>query len=276
MDELVPPRARRSLGQNFLVDPNAARALVARCGLTGRDTVVELGAGRGDLTVVLAGVARKVIGLEIDRHLIEWVKRHRRPMPSNVEIRYGDMMEISLKDLWKEVGGPVILVGNLPYNIATQVVFHLLPQTEYLGWAAFMFQREVAERILARPGGKEYGVISVLVSYRLDAERLMDLPPHVFRPRPKVYSTVVRFSPKRAEPEASDYGLFRQVVKAAFQQRRKKLANALGAMPGLGRPVVAGAMERCGIDPSARAERLCLKDFVCLSNELAVKMPKNC
>ncbi len=274
MNNQRAPRAKRSLGQNFLVDPNIIQAIVRHCRLSPEDTVVELGVGRGDLTLVLAQAAKRVIGIEIDRDLIEWIRAN-RSMPPNVEIRREDMLRLSLEDLAKETGGPVKLVGNLPYNIATQLVFHLLPQLSHLDWAIFMFQKEVAERILAPPGSKTYGVISVLVSYWMKVERLMEIPPHVFRPRPKVSSTVLRLSPRKVDLPAADYRLFTLVVKAAFQQRRKKLSNALKSLPEADREAVAKAMEECGIDPSVRAERLSLEDFIRLSNKLSGLMAKN-
>ncbi len=267
MDRPLTPSAKRSLGQNFLVDPNALQAIVRHCRLAPGDHIVELGVGLGYLTMALARTGAIVTGLEIDRELIRWISTQ-VDIPQNVEIRHGDMLDLSLKDLSREFGCRIKIVGNLPYNISTQFLFHLLHQVAYLDFAVLMFQKEVAERIVARPGNKTYGVISVLTAYWLQVERLMELPPQVFRPRPKISSTLLRFKPGKIEMPARDYDFYTLVVKTGFQQRRKKLCNALRSLQGLDRMVITKAMTDCGLDASVRAEVLGVWDFVRLSNRL--------
>ncbi len=270
MNRPNPPFARRSLGQNFLIDPNARKAIVRHCGIAPGDHIVELGVGRGHLTMDLAKTGAIVTGIEIDRDLIHWISTN-LSMPSNVEIRYGDMLDLSLRDLAAEFGGLVKLVGNLPYNISTQFLFHLLNQTAFLDMAVLMFQKEVADRIVAVPGTRTYGVISVLTAYWLHAERLMELPPQVFRPRPKISSTVLGFRPRKIKEQTEDYDFFTTVVKTGFQQRRKKLSNALRASKKFGHEAIITAMKDCGIGGEARAENLEVWDFVRLSNRLLRK-----
>lgn len=264
------PSAKRSLGQNFLVHKGTLETIVRLCGIAPADPVVELGAGLGALTRELAKAASRVIAVEIDRRLISWLSENGR-VPANVEIRACDMLKISFAELAEELGGPVKVVGNLPYNISSQIVFRLLKERRHIDWAVLMFQKEVALRLLAGPGGKDYGILSVVTGYCADVKRLMDVSPGLFRPRPKVVSTLVRFDFRPPLSAAGDFDFFVETVRKAFQQRRKKLANALKGFAGLKQNDLAHAFDICGVEGTSRAENLSIEQFVCLSNILYVQ-----
>jgi 16S rRNA (adenine1518-N6/adenine1519-N6)-dimethyltransferase len=261
------PPARRSLGQNFLVHKGTLETIARLCQISPEDPVIELGAGLGALTRELAKAASRVIGIEIDRRLISWLSENGR-MPANVEIRACDMLEVSFADLAEELGGPVKVVGNLPYNISSQIVFRLLKERQHIDWAVLMFQKEVALRLLSRSGSKDYGILSVVTGYCADVKRLMDIPPGLFRPRPKVVSTLVRLDFRPPLSAAGDFDFFVATVKKAFQQRRKKLANALKGFAGLEQNDLAHAFDVCGVDGTSRAEDVSIEQFVSLSNIL--------
>ncbi len=261
------PDAKRSLGQNFLVDRDLIKKILEKAGFGQEDQVVELGVGLGHLTRELARQVKRVIGIEIDQSLIDWIIEN-APLPQNVELRKADMLEIDLSMLSKQMGGPVKLIGNLPYNIASQLLFRLFSQSEYISVGVFMFQKEVADRIMATPGTKRYGILSVLCSYYFHVERLMDISPGAFRPRPKVYSTVLRLSPREPEVAAIDQRFFKNLVKAAFQMRRKKLVNTLKPLVKSNKKILEAAFFEIGIYGDMRPEQLAPVDFVRLSNKL--------
>jgi 16S rRNA (adenine1518-N6/adenine1519-N6)-dimethyltransferase len=268
-DPYVRPPARRSLGQNFLVHKGTLETIVRLCRIAPEDRVIELGVGLGALTRELAKAASRVIGIEIDRRLISWLSENGR-MPANVEIRACDMLDASFADLAEELGGPVKVVGNLPYNISSQIVFRLLKERRHIDWAVLMFQKEVALRLLSRSGSRDYGILSVVTGYCADLKRLMDVPPGLFRPRPKVVSTLVRLDFRPPVSAARDFDFFVETVRKAFQQRRKKLANALKGFAGLKQNDLAHAIDVCGVDGTSRAEDLNIEQFVSLSNILYV------
>jgi 16S rRNA (adenine1518-N6/adenine1519-N6)-dimethyltransferase len=256
---------RRALGQHFLRDAGLARAIVDLVAPTPRDLVVEIGPGDGALTGELARRAGRVIALEVDRELLE---RLRRRLP-DVEVVHADARTWEYGALQRPDGGRVLVVGNLPYSVSKPIVAALLEARGAIDALALMLQREVAERLAAPPGGKVYGALSVLAQSVCEIELALRVPPGAFRPPPKVESAVVRLTPltrPRVPPELE--ARFREVVRAAFAQRRKTLANALAA--GLGRPLaeVREAATAAGIDPGRRAETLKIAEFVALSARL--------
>jgi 16S rRNA (adenine1518-N6/adenine1519-N6)-dimethyltransferase len=256
---------RRALGQHFLRDAGMVGAIVDLLAPTARDLVVEIGPGEGALTTTLAERAGRVIALEVDRALLE---RLRRRLPQ-VEALEADARTWDYGMLTRPADGRVLVVGNLPYSVSKPIVAALLDARRVLDTLVLMLQREVAERLAAPPGGKVYGALSVLTQAVCDVELALRVPPGAFRPPPQVESAVVRLTPRavpRVPPELE--ARFREVVRAAFAQRRKTLANALAA--GLGRSlgVVREAATTCGVDAGRRAETLTIEEFVSLAARL--------
>jgi 16S rRNA (adenine1518-N6/adenine1519-N6)-dimethyltransferase len=256
---------RRALGQHFLRDAGIARAIVDLLAPTPRDLVVEIGPGEGALTGELARRAGRVVALEVDRALIDGLRRR---LPG-VEVLEADARTWDYGALRRPPGGRVLVAGNLPYSVSKPIVAALLDAGTALDVLVLMLQREVAERLAAPPGGKVYGALSVLTQAACDVELALRVPPGAFRPPPEVESAVVRLTPT-SEPRVPP-GLqarFREVVRAAFAQRRKTLANALTA--GLGLPLtrVREAATTAGVDPGRRAETLTIEQFVSLASRL--------
>lgn len=251
-------RPSKALGQNFLIDHGAVRGIVEAAELAPEETVLEIGPGKGVLTAALAEKAGQVIALEFDRHLAEQLTRDFAAV-DNVRIIHADALEYPLETL----PAPLKVVANLPYSVATPILFKLLENRHRLSRMVLMFQKEVAERILAEPGGRDYGVLSVMVQAFTRPELEFILPPEAFRPRPKVDSAVVSFEiPSAPRVALADEAVFRRVVKAAFSQRRKTLRNSLKALLGERTEEV---LLRVGIDPMRRAETLTLEEFARLS-----------
>ena len=256
---------RRALGQHFLRDAGIARAIVDLVGPTASDLVVEIGPGEGALTHELVRRAGRVVALEVDRGLIEALRR-RWP---GVEVLEADARTWEYGLLQRPPGGRVLVAGNLPYSVGKPIVAALLEARAAIDTMALMLQREVAERLAAPPGGKVYGALSVLTQAVCDVELALRVPPGAFRPPPKVDSAVVRLTPRprgRVPPELE--ARFRDVVRAAFASRRKTLANALTGGLGLSLGVVRAAAAGCGVDPARRAETLTIEEFIGLTARL--------
>ena len=253
-------RARKRFGQNFLTDPNTVRRIIEAVRPGPTDTVVEIGPGLGALTEPLLAVLPRLHVVEIDRDLIARLRQ--RHDPDRLVIHEGDALAFDFAAL----GEQLKVVGNLPYNISTPLLFHLAGFAAQVREMTFMLQKEVVMRMVVEPGGGDYGRLSVMLQYRFDMLRLFDVPPGAFRPAPKVTSSIVRMVPKPTESlTAVDADLLGEIVTAAFGQRRKTLRNTLKAI------VAAGALEALGIDPGLRAERLTLADFVAISNHVAAQ-----
>jgi len=271
-EKLAPSKKR---GQNFLIHRQTAATIVALAGVTPDDTVVELGVGLGTLTGPLAEKVRQVIGLEIDSGIIDWQQTSGN-LADNVTLIHQDLLKADFPDLAQQCGGRLKILANLPYSISNPLLFKLLDNQEVMEWAVLMLQKEVAMRLTAVPGTKEYGIISVLMAGAATVTQLLNVGPGQFHPRPKVDSVVVKITfhptPERAvRLPAHDPELLRKVVRSAFQQRRKTLLNSLSASP-----FITFAKENCraallaaGIDPTTRAERLTIENFVALTGQLA-------
>lgn len=212
--------AKKHLGQHFLNDEqiaaDIANALIERCTT---DAVLEIGPGMGVLTKYLLGRPFKLTALDIDGESVEYLKRHFQEL----NIVHGDFLKINLDEITK---GEVSVIGNFPYNISSQIVFRILDHKHRVPLMAGMFQKEVAGRICSGPGSREYGILSVLAQTWYDCEYLFTVPEHVFTPPPRVKSGVMRMTRKEQAPVVNEKMLYR-VVKAAFNQRRKKLRNAI-------------------------------------------------
>jgi len=256
---------RRALGQHFLRDAGIARAIVNLLAPTASDLVVEIGPGEGALTDELARRCGRLIALEVDRALLD---RLRRRLPS-VGVLEADARTWDYGMLARPPGGRVLIVGNLPYSVSKPIVAALLEARAVIDAMALMLQREVAERLAAPPGSKVYGALSVLTQIVCDVEVALRVPPGAFRPPPQVESAVVRLTP-RATPRvpAAIEARFREVVRAAFSSRRKTLANALAGGLGVPLGVAREAATTSGVDPGRRAETLAIEEFVALTARL--------
>lgn len=246
-------RPSRALGQNFVVDPNTVRRIVRLAGVTDGAAVVEVGAGLGSLTLALAEAGARVVAVEVDRGLVPILRQLVADQP--VTVVEADALQID----WAELLGPAdgngrwSLVANLPYNIATPLVVQVLEQAPQVGSLLVMVQREVGERLAARPGQAAYGAVSVVVDYWAEASVVGRVPPTVFVPRPNVESALVRIDrrPSPAVPvTTATYDRLRQVVRAGFAQRRKMLRRSLAGV------VPVAAFAAAGVAPEAWAEEL--------------------
>ncbi len=263
--------ASKERGQNFLTQPATARAIVATAGLEPDEVVVEIGAGLGALTLAAAQAARLVIAVELDRGVHAALQEVLAAAGvANVELLHTDALTLDWRALARRAGGPVSVLGNLPYNISSPLMFRLIEARGAWRRATLMMQREVATRLMAGPGSRDYGRLSVLVQAWCRVEAGLKVGPDQFFPRPKVASQVVHLTP-RQEPlvETGRAAWFSRVVKAAFSQRRKTLANSLAGGLKLERGAVAQALAAAGVEPSRRAETLAIAEFAAVSQALA-------
>jgi 16S rRNA (adenine1518-N6/adenine1519-N6)-dimethyltransferase len=259
------PFKRRALGQHFLRDPEIARAIVDLVAPTTGDLVVEIGPGQGALTGELARRAGQVVALEVDRTLIE---RLRGAFPA-IDVRDADAREWDWGSLARPAGGRTLVVGNLPYSVGTAILTALARAPRAIDAMALMLQREVAERVAAAPGGKTYGSLSIYVQLNWRVELAMRVPPGAFRPPPKVESAVLRLAPLPApRAQLADERRFEAVVRAAFAQRRKTLANALASGLGVAVATARQAAAAAGVDPGRRAETLNIQEFAEVARRL--------
>jgi 16S rRNA (adenine1518-N6/adenine1519-N6)-dimethyltransferase len=264
---------RRALGQHFLADAGIAARIVDAVGATSRDLVCEIGAGEGALTRLLGGRAGRVVALEVDRRLHAAFAATAERWPT-VEPRLADARTFpyeALREQRPAADGRVLVVGNLPYSASKPILHRLWTARAALEAATCMLQREVAERLVAPPGGKDYGVPSVLWQVWADVALLFTVPPGAFRPAPAVESAVVQALFRRTpRVPIDDPAVFARVVKAGFGQRRKTLANALRTgFPGFGAAGVEARLARAGIDARRRAETLTLEEFARLARFFA-------
>ena len=260
---------KRSLGQNFLVDPNTARRVVALADLPTAAPVLEIGPGLGSLTLALLDAGHDVVALELDdrlaavlRTVVAGAGAERR-----VRVEHGDAMTADLAALLTPAPSPRACVSNLPYNVAVPVVVRLLEEADAVERILVMVQREVGERLAAGPGDAQYGAVSVKVAYFAEAQVVGLVPPTVFVPKPKVDSALVRLRRRAAPPVSvpSADGLF-ALVRAGFAQRRKMLRRSLVPLLGDATPAV---LDAAGVAPTARAEALGLDDWAAVARSAA-------
>jgi 16S rRNA (adenine1518-N6/adenine1519-N6)-dimethyltransferase len=264
----------RDLGQNFLVDDELANRLALLAGVGEADCVIEIGTGLGGLTRALAARARRVVSLEVDSGLVRAL-RSDGALPGNVELLHADALKIDLSALVREersAGSPVHLVANLPYSAASPLLRKLLDlRGELAGWAV-MVQREMARRLVAAPGSKDYSSLTVIHRLTVDLHNAMDLSPRCFFPVPKVYSSFLRVVPRsHCELEQDELAPVERVVRAAFAQRRKTLVNSIlgaGLSPAPSRQELEAALSQLDIDPRARAESLTPESLLELARAL--------
>ncbi|QXP84594.1 16S rRNA (adenine(1518)-N(6)/adenine(1519)-N(6))-dimethyltransferase RsmA [Methylococcus sp. ANG] len=251
---------RKRFGQNFLRDPGVIREIVAAIGPGPSDRLVEIGPGEGVLTRELLQSGAYLDVIELDRDLVAALKQ-RFAGAERLRIHEGDALKFDLRTIARDAR--LRVVGNLPYNISTPLMFRLFDQLDAIEDMHFMLQKEVVDRLCAGPGDGNYGRLSVMAALYCEAQHLFDVGPECFYPRPKVVSAVVRLVPHAGPPDADRVKRVSAVVAAAFGQRRKTLRNALKGL------LDETAMARAGIDPGARAEELSLDDYVGLSRQLS-------
>ena len=260
---------RRALGQHFLRDAGIARRIVEIAGLTPQDLCVEIGPGEGVLTFLLAERAGRLLALEVDEKLVEGLRSRLAALP-HVEVRLADARRFdyaTLPALRPSPDGRVVIVGNLPYSVSKPILERLVAARTAVSEMVLTLQKEVAERVAAGPGSKRYGALSVLTQLYCDARLALAIPPGAFRPPPKVDSAVLHLR-VLATPRVpvGDEGKFHRLVKAAFGQRRKTLANALAGGLGVSVATARQWLAAAGIDPGRRAETLSLEEFSCLNS----------
>ena len=265
VDDARPPRrdragfppTRKSLGQHFLTDRRILGRIADALHLTGSETVLEIGPGRGALTDILADRAGRLVAVEYDRALAA-ILRERYARRNNVLIAEADVLEVSLSEL---AAGPYVLVGNVPYYITTPILFHALvpPRADR---AVYLVQKEVADRLCAEPGTKEYGALTVNVGAVARAETLFKVPAGAFNPPPQVDSAVVRITPLATPVVTPDEERpFRLLVQGAFGMRRKQLRRVLRSLYAVDADAADAALSATGIDPEARPETLSATQF---------------
>jgi 16S rRNA (adenine1518-N6/adenine1519-N6)-dimethyltransferase len=257
------PRPRKRLGQHFLSDRQLLARIADAAGATAADTVIEIGPGRGALTEQLLARAGRVIAIELDRDLVPLLRARWAHEP-RLTVVEGDVLD---QDLHALAGGPYLLVGNVPYNITTPIIFHAMrrPRPER---AVYLVQQEVAERVVARPGSGDYGALSVNVQALARAERLFGVSAKAFTPPPKVESAVLRITP-RADPvvSADEEEGFRTLVIGAFGLRRKQMRRVLRTLWSLDAEAADAILARAGIAPEARPETLSPEAFARILRE---------
>jgi len=247
-------RPRKRFGQHFLHDPAVIERIVAAIAPRDGDALVEIGPGQGALTDALLQRVDRVDVIEIDRDLAGALRARYADRPG-LCLHEGDALAFDFAALARERGRKLRVVGNLPYNISTPLLFHLLDAGDAIVDMHFMLQKEVVDRIVAPPGNRQYGRLGVMLAPRVQATKLMDIGPGAFRPPPKVWSAIVRLDMRADPPAWARLPQFAAVVAAAFGQRRKTLRNALGGL------LDATQIAAAGVDPGARAETLAAADF---------------
>src|SRR4030043_948780 len=259
---------KKRLGQHFLVDRNILNKVIRTAQVGKGDIVLEVGPGLGEMTLALARLVKKVIAIEIDSKLVTILKEKVKDY-DNVEVVKSDILKVDFKNFYKREGQPIKVVANLPYQISTPLLFHFIELKEFFSTLTLMLQKEVAERMVAPPGGKDYGPLSIFVQSFLDISIRFFIKPSAFFPPPKVESAVVHMVWKEKPMiEMKDEEWFKRVVKACFSYRRKTLANALKHSELSLPESIELKMEAIGIDPRRRPETLSIQEFANLAQTL--------
>jgi 16S rRNA (adenine1518-N6/adenine1519-N6)-dimethyltransferase len=273
LNQLAP---KKRFGQNFLIHRNTAEA-IAHCGdVQKSDTIIEVGVGLGALTVPLAMRAKEVIGIEIDSGLVRY-HHENKSLPENVTLLHDDILKTNFAALADKCGKPLKFMANLPYSISNPFIFKLVENSAYIDWVVVMLQKEMAERLMAKPSTKAYGIPTVLLGAHATVKKLMRLKPQEFHPRPKIDSLVIRIdfsSPAIELGELPAYNaiLFQRVVRAAFAQRRKTLENNIAngnffnfSEKRRNKDAAIVAIIEAGLKPDTRAENLGIQEFIALT-----------
>jgi len=262
---------KKSLGQHFLKTPHVIHEIITRAGFERDSSVLEVGPGRGALTLPLAGQVKQVLAVEKDPRLAGMLQETLRTTGiDNVILVCGDILRLDFRELVSGHEEKIYVIGNLPYNISSPLLDKLIRNKELIKRAILTFQLELADRLVGSPGNKAYGAMTVLVQYHARLSPLLKISRESFRPRPKVNSMVLEMDFTRPHPtRTQDEDHFRKVVRAAFAQRRKTVLNSLShSLPSFGTKKILSALGQCRIDPGNRAENLDIDDFLCLSAAL--------
>jgi len=262
-------RFSKSLGQNFLIDGNIVGNIVESANITKSDYVLEIGPGIGTLTEELARKAKKVVAIEIDEGLLPVLDETLEEY-DNIEIIHGDILDIDINKLIQEKfnNTPVKVVANLPYYVTTPIIGKLLEEVNYIDSITVMVQKEVADRMVADPGSKTYGSLSVFINFYTDPEISFRVPKTVFMPQPKIDSAIIKLNIKEDIPNI-DKDKFFKVVKAGFSKRRKTILNSLSSYGfNIDKETIRKCLEQANIKEKERAEKLSIEDFINISTIL--------
>ncbi len=267
-------RARKRFGQNFLTDPRVLDKIIAAADVTKDDFVLEIGPGLGTLTRALCDHAGHVLAVELDFDLADIIEQELIPAYDNLELITGDILKQDIGEIadQKNEGHPIKVVANLPYYITTPILMELLETKAPVESITVMVQKEVADRMMAKPGDKDCGAISLAVQYYADIYLAANVPPNCFTPRPRVASAVIRLTTRQTPPvETKNEKLMFGLIKAAFAQRRKTLVNAVSgsAWLDIDKERIQNAIEKMGLSPTVRGEKLDLAAFAGLADHLS-------
>ncbi len=267
-------RIKKKFGQNFLIDKSVLEKIPEAAGITKDDLVLEIGPGIGTLTQYLSANAREVISVEIDKSLLPVLEDTLQGF-DNVTIINDDILKVDITKLVEERNGekPIKIAANLPYYITTPIIMGILESGAPADTMVFMVQKEVADRISADPGGKEYGVLSLAVQYYCETYTAVDVPPESFIPRPEVYSSVVVLKKREKKIPVKDETLMFRLIRTAFSQRRKTLMNCLRSSKelGLGKEEAEALIEKTGLEPNIRGEALPLETYAKMADILSTE-----
>ncbi len=271
--------AHKKLGQNFLINPKTAESIVRSGGISKEDTIVEVGVGLGALTQPIAQRAKHVIGVEIDSGLVRYHTEN-NDLPDNTTLIHNDILKVDFIWLMKQCGEPLKILANLPYSISNPFIFKLIENRDCIDWVVVMLQKEVAERLMAQPSTKEYGIPTILLQSCARVKKIMTLKPHEFHPQPKVDSVVIciDFSSqedRKFDHPLFDYKLFQTLVRTAFGKRRKTLLNNIASInlfitsenntKSYNKEITEKTIKAAGLHPGERAENLTLENYVDLT-----------
>ncbi len=268
---------KKRFGQNFLVHKRTAENIVNIAQLSADDTIIEVGVGLGALTQPLAAKAKKVIGVEVDSGIIRF-HQEEGDLPDNVELIHDDVLKTDFQHLYDKCDQPLKIVANLPYSISNPFIFRLIEYRSLIESGTIMLQKEVADRLTAVPGNKDYGVPSILLQCCASISKMLTLKPAEFHPQPKIDSMVIRIVFDKDEPFIEDeqnFKLLKSIVRTTFNQRRKTIANTLGKTSVISndyalskqhlKDLAIAAIEGADLSPSARPETLSIEDFIRLA-----------
>jgi 16S rRNA (adenine1518-N6/adenine1519-N6)-dimethyltransferase len=270
-------RAKKHLGQHFLKDQGIIHHIIDRAGFSDTDLVLEIGPGLGALTLPLAGYVRQIIAVEKDPDLIEaLVDKISKAGISNVIIINEDILRFDMSRIPFVPGEKIRVIGNLPYNISSPFLEMLVGNRDRISHAVLMLQFEFARRLMASPGGKEYGAMTVLTQYHAAVSPVVEVSKDSFFPKPKIGSMVLAIDLDNPHPrKTEDDVVFRRIVRGSFAQRRKTILNSLsGAISTLDKEEISALLESCGIDPGRRAETLDIDDFLNITSAMVDAYPE--
>jgi len=264
-------RVRGVRGQHFLIDPNIQRKLIESLSIQPKDTLIEIGPGLGALTEGLAAEGTSVIAIDSDRRFVEILSKELQPQHPHLQLKHADILKLALDEL-APANVKLKVIGNLPYYITSPVIFHLIQYRHVISEAVLMVQKEIAERLVAPPGSKHYGRLSVSTAYFANLTRLFNVSRFCFTPKPRVESSVIKLEFKTTKPDL-DESLLLAIIKGAFAHRRKNVLNSLsGELKGrFSKEHLEKVFDAINLDTKKRAEMLALTDYERLCQSLSLQ-----